>query len=250
MFADHFHDDLAIFADVFQDSRGAAPRTAFEGAALADPARLVPLLVHFGEHTECTEARARASQWSKYFFARLGIATLVVQAATDRALAFDLTTLAVVCDDDATTAQFLFPGDAVMATDTPGHDFSALIDAAFAPVVSALSRHCGLAPRVFWSNAGVYFHWALGELERQGRLPAARLARIRALTSKRRRPDGGFNPFCRVYKPCPPDTLDGNDEPADHCRRLCCMRDLEPSLGLCSNCPRAMHLRAPKRATG
>ena len=250
MFADHFHDDLASFSDVLLHAEAAPSARTIDAGTLTDPARLQPLLAHFGERHECAEPRARASQWSKFFFARLGIATLVAQLSTDRALDFDLNMLQIVCDDDATVAQVLFTDASAAVSDRPGHDFSALVDSAFAPVITRLSRHCRLATRVFWSNAGVYFDWALGELERQQRIPPERLAAVRALMTCRQRPDGGFNPFHRIHKQCPPGTLDGNDEPVEQCRRLCCMRDLEPSLGLCSNCPRAMHSAEPDRATG
>ncbi|MES1947302.1 ferric iron reductase [Salinisphaera sp. C84B14] len=250
MFADHFHDDLASFSDVLLRAEAAPSAATIEAVALTDPARLDPLLTHFGERHECTEPRARASQWSKYFFARLGIATLVAQLASDRALDFDLNSMRVVCDDDGTAAQFLFATGSAPVSDRPGHDFSALVDDAFAPVIATLSQHCRLSTRVFWSNAGVYFDWALGELERQQRIPPERLAAVRALMTCRQRPEGGFNPFNRIHKRCPPGTLDGNGEPVEQCRRLCCMRDLDSRWDLCSNCPRAMHRAEPDRATG
>ena len=250
MFADHFHDDLALFSDVLRGADAGPSKTAIPARALTDPARLEPLLVQFGEQHECTEPRARASQWSKYFFARLGIATLVAQLATDQALAFNLDDLHIVCDDDNTTSQFVFVQGAALHPERPGHDFSALVDNAFAPVVTTLAQQYRLSTRVFWSNAGVYFDWALGELERQQRIPPERLAAVRALMACRQRPDGGFNPFHRIHKRCPPGTLDGNGEPVEQCRRLCCMRDLDSRWDLCANCPRAMHRAEPDRATG
>ncbi|MFC3103256.1 siderophore-iron reductase FhuF [Salinisphaera aquimarina] len=248
MFAGHFHDNLAGFAEVFQTSDDR--RDALDGARLADPIHLTPLLARFGRHHGCSEPRATASQWSKYFFSRLGITTLVVQMATDRALDLRLDNLRMTCHEDGTPACFLLASGAQGQASSSGSDFSHLIDHALTPIVAALSLYCRLSARVFWSNAGVYFAWALDELETQQRIPASRLASARALLTRRQRQDGGFNPFYRVYKDCSPGTLDGNDDVVDHCRRLCCMRDLDAQWGLCANCPRAMHTATPDRATG
>jgi len=248
--ADYFQGYLASFVDALRPAAESLPADAVDCACLSEPAGVARLLDQFAVAHNYRDRRATASLWSKYFFSRLGIGTLVAQLADDCALELRLDRLQMVTHEDGTPDFFVLGEQHGAQTSVPGHDLSSLVDDAFTPVIAALSRHCRLSTRVFWSNAGVYIAWALGELESQQRVPADRLAAIRALLSARTRPDGGFNPFDRIYKDCPPGTLDGDSEPADHCRRLCCMRDLDPQWGLCANCPRAMQPGTPDHATG
>jgi len=246
--ASFFQGYLSSFEDALRPTDAAGPIDSTSCGALAYSAGLRPILDRYAAAHDYQDVRATASQWSKYFFSRLGVATLVTQLATDRALDLCLARMRWVSHDDGRPDFFILGDPRPAAPIDPGSDFSSLIDDAFTPVVAALSRYCRLSARVFWSNAGVYFAWALGELESQQRVPTDRLRAVRALMSVPTRPDGGFNPFHRIYKDCAPGTLDGNHEPADHCRRLCCMRDLDPQWGLCANCPRAMHGPTPSRA--
>ncbi len=243
-----FQGYLSSFEGAIRPPVATPPADSAPCRELADPAGLAVILDRYAAAHDYQDTRAAASQWSKYFFSRLGIATLVTQMATGHTLDLRLDRMRWVAHDDGTPDVFILSDPLAAATTDQGHNFSSLIDDAFTPVVAALSLHCRLSARVFWSNAGVYFAWALGELESQQRVSAKRLRATRALISEPTRPDGGFNPFHRIYKDCAPGTLDGNDEPTDHCRRLCCMRDLDPQWGLCANCPRAMRRTTPKRA--
>lgn len=239
--ASDFEGYLSNFVGVLRPDDGRCNAERVRCTQLAEPEGMAGVLERFAVIHSCVDARATASQWSKYFFSRLGIGALIAQVGNDQALDLRLDRLRMTTQADGTPDVFWLGALDKSRASGPGHDLSSLIDDAFAPVIDTLSRHCRLSRRVFWSNAGVYIAWALGELESQQRIPDARLVGVRALLSRRNRPDGGFNPFHRVYKHCPPGTLDGDDAPADHCRRLCCMRDLDPQWALCANCPRAMH---------
>ncbi|MES1924765.1 siderophore-iron reductase FhuF [Salinisphaera sp. T31B1] len=246
LYPSYFHDNLAGFADALRPA--AWDPATVPMRRLIEPASLSERLACFSAAHDTYEPRAAASQWSKWFFSRLGIATLVAQLGSGRALPLTLDGLALASRDDGTPAYFRL-------ADTPGtahagHDLSALIDEVFTPVVNALSAHCRLAPRVFWSNASTYIAWALDELDRQAQAPRAPRIAVRDLLSRRDRPDGGFNPFYRAYKRCPPGTMDGDGRPVDQCRRLCCMRDLDARWDLCANCPRAMRFPVLERASG
>jgi len=248
--ANYFEGYLSSFVGALRPDDGECNAARIRCTQLAEPEGMADVLKRFVVAHNYVDRRAAASQWSKYFFSRLGIGALIAQLGNDQTLDLRLARLQMTTHADGTPDIFILGAESDSRASGTGHDLSSLVDDAFTPVINALSQHCRLSTRVFWSNAGVYIAWALGELESQQRIPAERLAAVRALLSGRDRPDGGFNPFHRIYKDCPPGTLDGDDAPADHCRRLCCMRDLDPQWGLCANCPRAMRYAVPAHANG
>lgn len=248
MFAHYFHDNLAGFGATFTQKRPDHDGPAIAGSRLAEPQTLARLVDRYATAHGYQNRRASASQWSKFFFSHLIIPTLVSQLGTNQTHDMRSDHWQCLFSADGVPVAFRFhespsiPGDAA--------DFSSLVDDAMGPIVSALYADCRLSPRVFWSNAAMYFIWALGELETQQRLPAERLARARALLDSPQRADGGLNPFYHAHKTLPPGTLDGNHQPASHCRRLCCLRDLDPMWGLCPDCPRAMYYPDPQAHAG
>ncbi|WP_111748509.1 siderophore-iron reductase FhuF [Salinisphaera orenii] len=237
-FSHHFHAHLASFADALM-TRPAQGTVETRGNGLREPAPLAYRIDCFSADHDCRDGRAAASEWSKWVFARLIIPTLVVQLATNRQLICGWDDMSVGWYADATPRCFVVDADCFVAGD--GADLAPLIDRLLCPLVETLTRYAGLSARVFWSNAAVYYDWAMGELTRQGRIPAERLATARTLLDARVRPDGGFNPFAGAYRACSPGALDGDDAPVTRCRRVCCVRDLDPEWGLCANCPRAVH---------
>lgn len=238
MFARHFHEPLDGFADaLIGETPQDAPTTS--GALLQDRTAFAELIGRFKGDRGCHDDRASASQWSKWCFSRLIIPATVVQLAADRRLGCDWPALRIAWHADATPRSFVLAEDHFIAGD--GADLSGLIDRLLVPLVSTLTDYCRLSPRVFWSNAAMYYAWVVGELANQSRIPDDRVAPARTLLDTPTRPDGGFNPFYRAHRDCKPGALDGNDEPIARCRRLCCMRDLDPKWGLCANCPRAVH---------
>lgn len=242
MYAECFHDNLAFAAALFACSR-ALPPSAQTSQALTEPTALWPLLARHGRAHGAAEPRAIASQWSKYVFARLIIPTVVLQCSLDRAVDFTATRWGFSLEDDATPAVVHFCDDPLGATGT-GADFGSLIDDAIMPLIGALRAAAGLSPRVYASNAAMYYAWALDQLGGQARGQPGPLGRARALLTTPARIDGGFNPFHAPHRAVPPGTHDGDGQCVDHCRRLCCVRDLDPAWGLCANCPRAMQYPA------
>ncbi|MES1930873.1 ferric iron reductase [Salinisphaera dokdonensis CL-ES53] len=238
MFARHFHDHLESFGDALVAD---APRDTVvtSGALLRDPDAFADQLAAFKIDRGCHDDRAAASQWSKWFFSRLIIPAAVVQLATDQRLVCEWADLDIGWQADATPRCFVVQESHFLSGD--GADLAGLIDTLLCPFVDALTGYCRLSARVFWSNASMYYDWVVGELTRQGRIPAERVATAAALLNTPTRPDGGFNPFVRAHRDCKPGALDGDDAPIARCRRLCCMRDLDPKWGLCANCPRAVH---------
>lgn len=245
MYAEHFQGLLTGFADALV-ARPPAASIVLDGDRLREPAHIDALMARYAESAGCHERRATASQWSKYFFSRLGIAVVVVQLATDRALDVDLGRLRIAFDADGLPQHF----SGMAPRGAPGDDFDSLLDGAFAPVIDTLHERSGLAPRIFASNASIYFEWALGQLRAQGRVPAPRLARAEALMEAPQR-GGRRNILHAPYKRVSPGARDGEGEPVSHCRRLCCVRDLDVQWGLCANCPRAITFeRTATRAHG
>lgn len=248
MFARHFHDHLESFGDALVSQ---APRDAHvtPGTVIGDVDDFAERLAHFKIDRACQDNRAAASQWSKWFFSHLIIPATVVQLATDQRLVSDWRALSVGWRADATPRCFVVPEQHFIAGD--GADLAGLIENLLCPLVAALTGYCRLSARVFWSNASMYYDWVVGELARQHRIPAERVAAAGALLDAPTRPDGGFNPFARAHRDCKPGALDGNDEPITRCRRLCCMRDLDPKWGLCANCPRVVNYgHATRSAVG
>lgn len=248
MFAHYFHDNLAGFAYILTREAPDCAERVVAGPQLSTQTALGQLVDRYAADQGYRNRRAAASQWSKYFFAYLIIPTLVGQLSDDGAFNLAPRHWQGCFAADGLPAAFLL--SQCPTTDRPALDFSSLIDHALTPIVAALHAEYRLSPRVFWSNAAIYFIWALGELEAQQRLPAERLARARAQLDKPQRADGGLNPFHHAYKSLPPDALDGDLQPASHCRRLCCLRDLDPMWGLCANCPRAVHYPDPQARAG
>lgn len=248
MFAQYFHDNLAGFDHTFTQAAPDEAAVVIAGPQLSQGEALAPLLDRYTADQGYINRRAVASQWSKYFFARLVIPALVAQLGEGCALDFAPANWSGCFAADGLPVAFVWSRRPDTCQDAL--DFRSLIDDALVPVVAALHAECRLAPRVFWSNAAVYFIWALGELENQARLPAERLARARALLDMPQRADGGLNPFYHAYKALPPGALDGDGQPATHCRRLCCLRDLDPQWDLCANCPRAVSYSDPSMRIG
>ncbi len=238
MFARFFHDRLDFAADALCRAAEAAGGPIIEGHALVSGEALDTVLRRYAEAHGIADRRAAASDWSKFFFARLIIPALVIQCSSGQRLDLDPASWRAYCREDGTIAHFVFDADP-LGPPAPG-DVSSLVDTVITPLATALAARCRLSSRVFGSNAAVYYVWTLDQLGAQARIPPARLAPARALLDSSTRPDGGHNPFHAAFKPLVAGARDGDGAPVRQCRRLCCVRDLDPSLPLCANCPRAI----------
>lgn len=237
MYAEYFQEPLVAFADVLTDRAHTGTDAGLAGTELVSGHALPPLLHRFAREQGIGAHRAATTEWSKYFFARLIIPALVVQIRTGRSLDLAPERWRAHCHADGTLSYLVFEHDP-LGNGSFSFGLASLIDAVLQPVMDALARACGLSTRVFASNAAMYYAWALEQLKAQPGTPRATLESARALLDSPRRPDGGFNPFHAPFKTLPPGARDGNGEPITQCRRLCCVRDLDPTLALCENCPR------------
>ncbi|MGB7757654.1 MAG: siderophore-iron reductase FhuF [Salinisphaera sp.] len=193
MFARFFHDRLDFAADALCRAAEAAGGPIIEGHALVSGEALDTVLRRYAEAHGIADRRAAASDWSKFFFARLIIPALVIQCSSGQRLDLDPASWGAYCREEGTIAHFVFDADP-LGPPAPG-DASSLVDAVMTPIVTALATDCGLSPRVFASNAAVYYVWALDQLGAQAQITPAQLAPARALLDASTRPDGGRNPF-------------------------------------------------------
>lgn len=235
MYAHCFPEHLAFFADAFTRDPSGPACLIVPGQALVSGQSLDRVIHLFANSHEIRDRRAAATDWSKYFFARLIVPTVVIQHTMARRIDFAPGNWQVHCRDDGTASRFVF-GHGPAAKTGPPDALSSLIDHVLSPLIAALVTHVRLSPRVFASNAAMYFAWALEQLAPL----TSRQHKLHALLASPRRSDGGYNPFYSPFKSLPGNALDGDGKPTRRCRKLCCVRDLDPALALCANCPRAI----------
>jgi ferric iron reductase protein FhuF len=239
MYAHYFPAHLKSFADAISCEVAIDTGLIVDGPELVSGDALHTILCLFADSHGINDRRAAATDWSKFFFARLIIPVVVIQSSTARQLDLNPNFWRIHCREDGTISRFVFSRDPLIDNPAAG-DMASLVDDVMNPLISALISECSLSPRVFASNAAMYYAWALDQLDQQNREPVPWCRPARALLDSPRRPDGGCNPFYAPFKSLPANALDGNGEPTRACRRLCCVRDLDPSLGLCADCPRAI----------
>ncbi len=200
------------------------------------------VLTRFSDHHGPHERRAVATQWSKHYLSQLIIPITVVELCRDVHLPTSLDEMGVVLAEDGTPRQFVLPHEGIISLDNGCARFCPLIARHLTPLIDTLARKVHFSPRVLWSNAAVYFEFAVNELARQGLASAFEINGARAMMAQRQLPDRQRNPFYR-----PVDYIDvvddsGTAEPW-RCRRMCCLRYLDETLTLCGNCPR---LKTPR----
>lgn len=236
MFAPLFTQRLARFGDALCIRREAADHI-MPARELLQRETLETLLDRFTDHYSVDEQRAVATQWSKHYLSRLIIPVTVVELCRDVHLSTALDDMGIVMAEDGTPQQFVLPHEGVISLDNGSARFCSLIAHHLTPLIETLARHVHFSPRVLWSNAAVYFEFAINELESQQAASAFEIAGARTMMQTRELPDRQRNPFYR-----PVDYIDvvNDDGETDQwrCRRMCCLRYLDNALGLCGNCPR------------
>lgn len=239
IFASYFPGCLEFFADALSVEAPDDTGPVIEGHELISGTALSEVLPLFAASRDIGARRATATDWSKYFFARLIVPVVVIENATGCALDLSPGGWRIHCREDGTVSRFVFRRDPLSYK--PDASMASLIDEVMTPLIALLAGDCGLSSRVFTSNAAMYYAWAVTQLDQQCGRPSTPACRaVLGLLEAPQRGDGGYNPFHNPFKALPPGSLDGNGEPIRVCRRLCCVRDLEPSLGLCTDCPRAI----------
>lgn len=241
MFDTFFDQRLARFGDALAGRREASG-PIMPVRRLLEPETLDALLDRFTAHQPARERRAVATQWSKHYLSRLVVPITVVELACDLHLPTHLDEMGMVINDNGTPSQFILPHSGVPSLDNGCARFCSLIARHLTPMIEALARHVHFSPRVLWSNAAVYFEFAINELEHQGLTTDFEIRGARRMMQTRILPDRRKNPFYR-----PVDYIELVDESQKalnwRCRRMCCLRYLDDALDLCGNCPRLKKAR-------
>lgn len=242
MFDALFNERLARFGTVLTCQRPGM-EDVMPVRRLLEKDMLEGVLTRFSDHHGPCERRAVATQWSKHYLSQLIIPITVVELCRDIHLPLSLDEMGMVLAEDGTPEQFVLPHEGTISLDNGCARFCSLIARHLTPLIDTLARQVHFSPRVLWSNAAVYFEFAVNELERQGLASAFEINGARAMMELRQLPDRQRNPFYR-----PVDYIDVVDDSGAiepwRCRRMCCLRYLDDTLGLCGNCPRLKTTRA------
>ncbi|WNL38221.1 siderophore-iron reductase FhuF [Halomonas sp. PAMB 3232] len=212
---------------------GAPPAGAIKASRWRNPALLEQSIAPYAASLPGGDRRAVASLWSKWLFSSLTVPTVVSHLLLDRNLPVSLDDVYVLPNEQGcVTGLWLAHEGERITTRDPVERFSTLIDGHWAPLIERLSTLVGLAPRVFWSNAGGYLDYYVNLLaEHPGVRPNA-LTAARALLESRTL-DGQRNP---LYQPVRSYQPKGSTE-VKQVRKLCCLRYLLDEFEVCSNCP-------------
>ncbi|WP_456269327.1 siderophore-iron reductase FhuF [Kushneria sp. AK178] len=245
MFDALFNERLERFGAVLT-CRRAGMEGVMPVRRLLEQDMLDSVLTRFSHHHGPCERRAVATQWSKHYLSQLIIPITVIELCRDVHLPTSLDDMGVVLGADGTPERFVLPHEGTISLDNGCVRFCPLIAHHLTPLIDALARRVHFSPRVLWSNAAVYFEFAVNELERQGLASAFEINGARAMMAQRQLPDRQRNPFYRPVEYI--DVVDdsGTAEPW-RCRRMCCLRYLDDSLELCGNCPRLKTTRASEQ---
>lgn len=186
---------------------------------------------------QVADRRALVSIWSKRYIASFMLPTLAASLLLHRRLPVALDAVSLVLAEDGLPRGLVLPDEGV--PEAPGVPafarFAVLIEQHLAPLVDALTEVSGASSRLFWSNAGNTFEFAVTRIAQHPMAWPACTAPAREILDARERPDGARNP---LFKPVTyrEDAVDEEGHPL-RVRRLCCIRYRIPGLGYCSSCP-------------
>lgn len=239
-----FRGRLARFGEALAFAGDA--RTWLSGDDFLQAHTLGRLQACFRPQFAAADPRGLASVWSKQYFQRL-LPPLLCAALAGYRLPLRFESLWVAVDEQGMPLALRLPhrGEPFLPDD-PEARFAVLLDDHLAPLIEALRAASGLSAKVLWSNAGNYFEAFLRHLAGLGELPFA-LADGDAFLQMRLRGEGRRNPLYRPVLYLEAEHDDGLWR-AWRKRRLCCIRDLLPGVGLCPNCPRLDRPPAPEAA--
>ncbi|UZJ62313.1 siderophore-iron reductase FhuF [Pseudomonas sp. KU26590] len=222
---EHYRDALVLP----DDPRVGVPlRTFLTGDYLND------VLTRFGSAYPDSDPRGLASIWSKYYFIKLIPPVVAASLILDQRLPLRLGDLELILNDDGLPAAFKLRDAGQRWTPTPAdafERFDELLEQLLRPFIDTFAGHVRLSPKVLWSNAGNYFEWLLGVLEKA--MPHADVSHGHQLLNAQYLPDGRRNP---LYQPVRYLRLKGQ-ESLKRQRRVCCIRYRVNGLEYCANCP-------------
>lgn len=198
------------------------------------PDRLDAAMQAFAADWRDPEPRAVATQFSKYWF-RAAIPPVLICAAGQRAAPNVALDALALTTDEAGIPYLVAPDDPAVGV-APADSESVmhrLMADNLEPVVAALVARSGLAPRVFWSNAGNLIAWYLASLRANTpTVDGARTVAARWVEARSHPRFDGHNPLRTPLSETPHSA--GNAVPQ---RRICCARYLSDDLDLCPSCP-------------
>lgn len=185
----------------------------------------------FARRFDQPHPQATASQWSKLYFSRLLPAVLIPTILGGRQLPLSPPTVHLRLDSEGSVTALVL-AHAGEAMPDAGDRLSWLVEAHLALVIAALSTASGLPAKVLWNNAGNLLEGTLNKAAALLGPDHAGLGEVKHLITVRRKDDGRPNPLHE------PVRYRQTDEGVRRIRKLCCLRYLTPSLGLCSSCPK------------
>ncbi|WP_159999404.1 siderophore-iron reductase FhuF [Roseomonas sp. 18066] len=215
----------------FSAAEGSEP-----AARLLEPGVLPDLLARFAtRYPAPADPRAVASLWSKYHFSTWLVPALAANLllGLDLPVALDEAGLRLAADGETIGLDIPGPGAPVGAD-----RFARIVDRHLAPLIEALAKASGAAPRVFWGNAGALMELTLTRL-RDGFAGCGGLEALAALLAARLDAAGRPNPLHAPVRYVP-----------ERQRRVCCLRYPVPGLGFCGICPLTEPARARLLAAG
>ncbi|MDE1571166.1 siderophore-iron reductase FhuF [Aquabacter sediminis] len=217
-----FRGPLAPYAEALRLETDSA---AHPGSVLSDPPFLTAQTRLFARRFAQPERRAVASLWMKHHVSAVLTPVLAANLLLGRQMPVALEEIQVLPGPDGIAKALILrhPGTPI-SRDDPHARFAPLLEGHVAPLVKALAKASGIAPKVLWSNVGNWFDGLVGEAEAMG---AEGVGEARALLALERAPDGTRNPLFAAVR----HTREGRK------RRVCCLRYLIPELDLCDTCP-------------
>lgn len=176
---------------------------------------------------------AAVSLWSKWYISTFLVPVIASNLLLQRALPVALSETALVLAPNGKPQALQLAHDGVATGGGEGFErFSYLIDGHLEPLVTALTAVCAGAPRLFWSNIGNTFEFAITRTELHPLATPGCTEPARQILRSRLRPDGRRNP---LFEPI--TYADGREDEETRRRRICCVRYHLKGAGYCSSCP-------------
>ncbi len=195
------------------------------GSELIDPAHLDGQMALFARRFAQPERRAVASLWLKHHVSAVLTPVLAANLVLGRQMPVALEEIGFLPGPEGVAvALVLTHAGAAVDSPTPFSRFAPLLDGHVAPLVKAVAKASGIAPKVLWSNVGNWFDVLAGEAQALG---AEGAGDARALLAQERTPSGARNPLFAAIR----------HTPEGRKRKVCCLRYLIPELDLCDTCP-------------
>ncbi len=228
-----FPEPLAALGDalVFGDD----PRPSVSLEEYLAPAHVDSCLARFAPQYPHGDRRALVSIWIKYHFLRLIPPVIIASLNANWYLPVHAQDLRVIVGEDGLPAAFQLPDAGHPWQREPKNAFERfadLLDGHLDPLIRSLSSQVKLSPKVFWSSAGHYLEWILGELAGYP-VHRAALEQTQDLIQQRCRPDSFRNPLHDSIRYVARE----GDAQLHRERQHCCIRYKLPGKTLCSTCP-------------